>query len=76
MIWFVEESKALIYILEIWASQVAQWVKNPRAMQELQEPWAWSLGWEDPPGEENDYPFQSSAWRIPWTERNLVDYGP
>ena len=29
-------------------SQVAQWVKNPPAMQETQETRVLSLGWEDP----------------------------
>ena len=29
----------------IWASLVAQLVKNPPTVQET---WAWSLGWEDP----------------------------
>ena len=29
-------------------SQVAQWVKNLPAVQEMQETWVWSLGWEDP----------------------------
>ena len=29
-------------------SQVAQWVKNPPAMQETQETRVRSLGWEDP----------------------------
>ena len=27
---------------------MAQRVKNPLAMQEAQEMWVWSLGWEDP----------------------------
>ena len=30
-----------------WATQMAQQVKNPRAMQETQETGVWSLGWED-----------------------------
>ena len=30
---------------QLWASKVAQWVKNPPAMQEMQ---IWFLGWEDP----------------------------
>ena len=30
------------------ASQVAPWVKNPPAMQEMQEMLVGSLGWEDP----------------------------
>ena len=29
---------------------MAQWVKNPPAMQEMQETWVQALGWEDPPG--------------------------
>ena len=28
--------------------QVAQWIKNLPAMQETQEMWVLSLGWEDP----------------------------
>ena len=50
------------------ASQVAQWVKNLPASQEIQEPWAQSLGWEDPL--EEDVATRSSvlAWRVPWTE--------
>ena len=31
-----------------WASQVAQWVENPPAIQETQKMWVQSLGWEDP----------------------------
>ena len=30
------------------ASQVAQWVKNTSAIQEMQEAWVQSLGQEDP----------------------------
>ena len=33
------------------ASQVAQWVRNPPATQEMQEIRVWSLGWKDPPEE-------------------------
>ena len=32
----------------VQASPVAQQVKNPSAMQETQEMWVQSLGWEDP----------------------------
>ena len=39
------------------ASLVAQLIKNPPAMQET---WVRSLGGEDSPGEENDYPLQYS----------------
>ena len=43
------------------ASQVAEWWRICLPMQEMQEMWVESLGWEDP---------HSSilAWRIPWTE--------
>ena len=36
----------------IWASPVAQCVKNPPAMQKPQETQVQSLGWEDPLEEE------------------------
>ena len=49
----------------VWASQVAQMVKNLPAMQET---WVQSLGQEDPL--EKGMATHSSifAWRIPWTE--------
>ena len=49
----------------LWASLVAQTVKNPPATQETQ---VQSLGWEDPL--EKDMATHSSilAWEIPWTE--------
>ena len=40
---------------------VAQWVKNPPAMQKIQETWVRSLGWEDPLEEENGYTLQYSC---------------
>ena len=50
----------------LWASLVAQMVKNLPAMQET---WVRSLGWEDPL--EKGMATHSSilAWRNPWTER-------
>ena len=44
------------------------WIKNPPAVQETQEMWVHSLGWEDPL--EKGMATHSSilAWRIPWTE--------
>ena len=50
---------------------MAQTVKKPPAMQEIQ---VRSLGWEDPL--EKGMATYSSilAWRIPCTERNLVGY--
>ena len=37
-------------------------------MQGLQGMWVWSLGWEDPLGEEMAPHSIILAWRIPWTE--------
>ena len=47
---------------------MAQWVKNPPAMQEMNETWVRSLGQEDPL--EKGMATYSSilAWKIPWTE--------
>ena len=33
---------------EVWTSQMVLVVKNPPAMQEMQETWVWLLCWEDP----------------------------
>ena len=52
----------------LWVSPMAQWVKNPPAMQETQEMWIWSLGWEDPLEEEMATHSSILAWKIPWTE--------
>ena len=46
----------------IWASLVAQMVKNPSAMQETSVP---SLGWEDPLEEDLATHPSILAWRIP-----------
>ena len=37
-------------------------------MQEMQETWVRSLGWEDTLEEEMAAPSSILAWRIPWTE--------
>ena len=37
-------------------------------MQETRETWVWSLGWEDPLGEEMATHSSILAWKIPWTE--------
>ena len=46
----------------IWASLVAQLVKNLPAMQET---WVWSLGWENPLEEGMAIHSSILAWRIP-----------
>ena len=52
-------------VLSIWASQVAQMVKNLPAMQETQ---VRSLGWEDPLEKRMAVYSSILAWRVPWTE--------
>ena len=48
----------------IWASLVAQLVKNPPAMQET---YVQSLGWEDSLEKGKATHSSILAWRIPWT---------
>ena len=50
------------------ALQVAQWVKNPPAMQETQEMWVPALDQEDPLEESMVTHSSILAWRSPWTE--------
>ena len=47
---------------------MAQWVKNPHAMQKMQEMPVRSLGWKEPLGEEMATHSSIFAWRITWTE--------
>ena len=47
---------------------MAQWVKNPPAMQETEKSWVQSLGWEDSLEEGTATHSSILAWRIPWTE--------
>ena len=48
----------------MWASLVAQLVKNSPAMQDT---WVQSLGWEDPLEKRKATHSSILAWRIPWT---------
>ena len=48
---------------------MAQWIKNPLAMPEIQEMWVWSLGHEDPLEKEMAIHSSIFAWEIPWTEK-------
>ena len=43
-------------------------VKNLRAVQETQEIWVQSLGWEDPLEKEIATHSSILAWEIPWTQ--------
>ena len=51
-------------LLSVWASLVAQLVKNLPAMQETR---VYPLGWEDPPEKGKATHSSILAWRIPWT---------
>ena len=59
----------------VWASLVAQRVKNLPAMQGM---WVWSLGWEDPLEEEMATHSSILAWGILWTKKSggLQSVGP
>ena len=53
-----------MYIRYIWASLIAQLVKNPPAVQETLVRF---LGWEDPLEKGKATHCSILAWRIPWT---------
>ena len=55
----------LVFCVWLWASVVAQMVKNLPAMWET---WIPSLGWEDPLEKGTATHSSILAWRIPWTE--------
>ena len=50
------------------ALQVAQWVKNLPAIQEMPEMWVRFQGWEDTLEEGMAIHSRILSWRIPWTE--------
>ena len=58
-------SLACVVWLYLWASQVAQKVKNLPAVQES---WVWLLGQEDPLEKEMATHSSILVWRIPWTQ--------
>ena len=66
----VGEALALSFpLLFLWASLVAQLVKNLPAMQES---WVWFLGWENPLEKGKATHSSILAWRIPWTVRDQI----
>ena len=54
-----------VFLLDVWASLVAQTVKHLPAMRET---WVQSLGWEDPLEKEMATHSSTLAWKMPWTE--------
>ena len=55
----------VLLALPLWASLVAQLVKNLPAMWET---WVCSLGWEDPLEKEMATHSSTLAWKILWME--------
>ena len=58
--------------IAVWASLVAQLVKNPPAIWEI---WVWSLDWEYPL-EGLGNPLQYSCLENPHGQRSLAGYSP
>ena len=58
---------SLVVLFVLWASLVAQMVKNPPAVQETQ---VWSLGREDPLEKGMAIHSGILIWKIPWTEEH------
>ena len=59
-----ENTLFILYLLYIWASSVAQLVKNPPAMWKT---WIRSLSWEDSLEKGKATHSSILAWSIPWT---------
>ena len=55
---------------------MAQQVKDLPAMEEMQETWVQSLGWEDTLEEEMAIHFSIFSWRIRWAEEPNGLYSP
>ena len=62
-----------LHLMDIWASLVAQMVKNSPAMLET---WVQSLGWEDPLEGGHGNPLQYSCLENPYGEQSLAGYSP
>ena len=60
----------IIYKLQwmLWSSPMAQWIKNPPAMQETQEMWVGFLGWEHSLKKGIATHSGILALRVPWTK--------
>ena len=54
-------------LLQKWGFLSGSAVKNSPVMQETQETWIQSLGWEGPPEEEMEIHSNIPVWEISWT---------
>ena len=64
-VWTKEQREIALPLISLWASLVAQAIKNLPAMQET---WVRSLGWEDRLEKGMATLSSNLAWRIPGTE--------
>ena len=58
----------MVYPMNGWTSQVAQWKRTRLSMQDTQDIQIRSLGWEDPLEKEVATHSSILAWKIPWME--------
>ena len=73
---FFRDKNDILFILEVFGVLSTSWsgfpggsaVKNPPAMQKMQETWVRSLGREDPLEEGMATHSSILVWRVPWTE--------
>ena len=68
--WFALESTTLI--LGFPEGSMVKKKKIHLLMQETQETWVQSLGWEDPLEKGKATHSSILAWRIPWTLQSMV----
>ena len=65
---YLSEKQILSFVTIACASLMTQLVKNLPVVQETQEIWVQSLGWEDVLEEEMATQYSILTWKIPWTE--------
>ena len=68
VVWCISTLFNIYLNRKLWASQVAQCVKNLPVMQATQGIRVWSLSQEDPLEEGMATHFNILAWRMSWTE--------
>ena len=70
---FLKVYTSLYSFQPMWASLVAQLVKNLHSMQET---WVQTLVWEDSLEKGTATHSSVLAWKTPWTEGSLAGYSP
>ena len=71
------EERRGIWICNCGSSPMTQQIKNPPAIQEMQEMWVLSLGQEDSLEEEMATHSSIFAWKISWAEepKGYISWG-